>query len=107
MHHGPLPLHLAAINRTQINVHELAVQAAVTGDPEIVFQAMAMDPLTAMCCTLDQIRAMTRELMSAHQEWIPQFEGRLLAEKPEFHYIAEAGSEQHVDPAEEHKSSKS
>jgi len=79
-----LPKHLAAINKTQINVQELAIEAALSGDPELVFQAMAMDPLTGMSCTLDQIRAMTRELMEAHEKWIPQFAGKLPAEKPEF-----------------------
>lgn len=76
-HYGALPAHLAAINSNQINVQRLAVQAALNRDPELVFQAMALDPLTGAVCTLDEIRAMTRELMVAHQDWIPEFEGRL------------------------------
>lgn len=80
---GTLPPHLAAINRTQINVQELAVQAALQSDPELVFQALCLDPLTGACLTLDEIRRMTRELMQAHAQWIPQFQGRLPEEKPE------------------------
>ncbi|MBI9102665.1 MAG: alpha-galactosidase [Spirochaetales bacterium] len=74
---GKLPHHLAAINSNQLAVQELAVEAVHTGDPELVFQAMAMDPLTGMSCTLDEIRTMTIELMKAHEKWIPQFKGRL------------------------------
>lgn len=79
---GSLPRHLAAINRTQVNVQELAVEAALQKDPEIVFQAMCLDPLTASVCTLDQIRAMTIELLEAHKKFIPEFEGKILAQKP-------------------------
>lgn len=80
--YGRLPSHLAAINSMQVGMQRLAVEAALECDPEKVFQAMALDPLTAAVCTLDEIRAMTRELMQAHAEWIPQFEGRLPAARP-------------------------
>ena len=80
---GDLPLHLAAINRNQINVQELAVAASLAADPELVFQAMCMDPLTSMVCTLDEIRAMTSELIEAHREFLPEsFSGKSLAAKP-------------------------
>ena len=48
-------------------------------DPERVFQAMMMDPLTAMSCTPDQIRAMTIELLEAHREFTPILKGKSLA----------------------------
>jgi alpha-galactosidase len=76
-HYGRLPSHLAAINANQVNVQRLAVDAALAADPEAVFQAMALDPLTGAVCTLDEIRAMTRELMQAHAPWLPAFAGRL------------------------------
>lgn len=88
-HYGRLPLHLAAINRTQINVQELAVQAATGADPETVFHAMCLDPLTGACLSPDEIRKMTRELMLAHAEWIPQFKGRLPAKAKELHFKEE------------------
>ena len=81
-HYGKLPSHLAAINSMQIGMQRLAVEAALEADAEKVFQAMALDPLTSAVCTLDQIRAMTRELMQAHAEWIPAFAGRLPAAQP-------------------------
>jgi len=79
---GSLPLHLAAINRMQINVQELAVAASIESDPELVFQAMCLDPLTSMACTLDEIRAMTSELIESHREWLPDFAGKSLNSKP-------------------------
>lgn len=101
-HVGPIPSHLAAINKMQIEVQRLAVEAVVTGDPEKVFQALAMDPLTGMSCTLDQIRAFSREIMQAHAEWIPVMGGRLPADKPLMYDTdADFGKvEVHVDPAE-------
>jgi alpha-galactosidase len=79
---GDIPAHLAAINQTQINVQRLAVKAALESDPEIVFQAMALDPLTAAVGTLDEIREMTAELLAAHAQWLPAFSNRRLAPKP-------------------------
>lgn len=70
-HAGPLPPQCAAVNRTNVNVQELAVQAALTGNREHVYQAVALDPLTAAVCTLDQIRSMTDELFAAHAGFLP------------------------------------
>jgi len=70
---GPLPPQLAAINRTNINVQELTVLAHQTGDPKIVEQAVAMDPLTSALLTLPQIRSLTQEMLMAQKRWLPQF----------------------------------
>jgi alpha-galactosidase len=81
-HVGRLPDHLAAINSNQIQMQRLAVQAALECDPEKVFQAMALDPLTGAVLTLDEIRAMTAELLTAHARWLPGFADRPLALRP-------------------------
>jgi alpha-galactosidase len=70
---GDLPLQLAALNRTMINVQELATYGGVHGDREAVVHAVMLDPLTAAVCTLDQIRAMTDEMFAAEETWLPQF----------------------------------
>lgn len=70
---GPLPPQCAALNRTNVNVQELAVAAALTGDREHVHHAVMLDPLTAALLTLDQIRAMVEELFEAEAAWLPQF----------------------------------
>ncbi|NQT57630.1 MAG: alpha-galactosidase [Bacteroidetes bacterium] len=100
VHVGSIPPHLAALNRTQLNVQELAVLAVQESDPERVFQAMALDPLTAMSCTLDEIRTMTRELMEAHAIWTPVMDGKIPEEKPLVYLQKPEGVvEKHIDPA--------
>ncbi len=98
-HYGKLPNHLAAINKMQINMQELAVDASLDHDPEKVFYAMCMDPLTGARLTLDQIRSMTCELMDAHAEWIPQFNGHSLELKKELHYKKTSEIDLHIDEA--------
>jgi alpha-galactosidase len=71
---GNLPTQLAALNRTNVNVQELVVEAALTGDAEAVYHAVMLDPLTAAVCTLPQIRAMVDELLEAQAHWLPQFQ---------------------------------
>lgn len=68
---GELPPQLAALNRTNVNVQTLAVQAALTGDVQHVRHAVALDPLTAAQCTLGQIEQMTDELLRAHADALP------------------------------------
>jgi alpha-galactosidase len=72
-HVGALPPQLAALNRTNVNVQELTVEAALTGCVETVYHAVMLDPLTAAVCTLDQIRAMVGEMLAAQARWLPQF----------------------------------
>jgi alpha-galactosidase len=67
------PPQLAALNRTNINVQELIVHAALTSDTEAVHHAVMLDPLTAAVCTLPQIHAMVDELLAAQKQWLPQF----------------------------------
>jgi alpha-galactosidase len=64
--YGELPPQCAAVNQTNINVQRLAVHAANTGSRAAAEQAVALDPLTSTILTLDQIRAMTNELIDAH-----------------------------------------
>jgi alpha-galactosidase len=70
---GALPPQLAALNRTNINVQELAVHGSLHGDREAIVHAAMLDPLTAAVCTLDQVRAMVGELFEAQERWLPQF----------------------------------
>jgi alpha-galactosidase len=71
---GDLPPQLAALNRTNINVQELIVEAALSGDTDAVYHAVMLDPLTAAVCTLPQIHAMVTEMLAAEKQWLPQFE---------------------------------
>ncbi len=70
---GDLPPVLAGLNRSNINVQELAVKGGLAGDREMIVHAVMLDPLTAAVCTMPQIRAMVGELFAAEAEWLPQF----------------------------------
>jgi len=67
------PPQLAALNRTNINVQELIVEAALTGDVEAVHHADMLNPLTAAVCTLPQIRSRVDEMLEAQAQWLSQF----------------------------------
>jgi len=71
---GALPTQLAALNRTNINVQELTVEASLMGSREAVHYAIMMDPLTAAVGTLPQIHSMVDEMFEAQAQWLPQFE---------------------------------
>ncbi len=73
IHVGPLPAQLAAMNNLSIAIEEMAVEAAITGDPELVFQAICYDPLTAAVCSLDEIRQMVKAMLKKNQPHLPQF----------------------------------
>ena len=79
---GKIPSQCASMNLTNINVQRLAVEAAMTGDPEKVVQACALDPLTGAVLTLKEIRDMTREMLEAEKRWLPEFEGKELRKTP-------------------------
>lgn len=68
---GELPPQCAAVNRTNINVQQLAVEAAQTGNPSHVYHAVMVDPLTSTVLTLDRIHAMVEELFAAHRSLLP------------------------------------
>lgn len=64
---GELPPQLAALCQSNINVQELAVEAALSGRREHIYHAVMADPNAAATLTLDQIWAMCDELIAAHQ----------------------------------------
>ncbi len=70
---GAMPPQLAALNRTNVNVQELIVEAALSGDTDAVHHAVALDPLTAAACTLPQIHALVDEMLERQARWLPQF----------------------------------
>ncbi|MDA9764566.1 alpha-glucosidase/alpha-galactosidase [Opitutales bacterium] len=65
---GKLPPQLAAICRTNVNVQDLTVEAALTKQREYIYQAVMMDPHTSTTLTLDKIWAMCDEMIEAHQK---------------------------------------
>jgi alpha-galactosidase len=71
---GDLPPQLAALNMTNINVHLLTIQAAMTRKREHIYHAALLDPHTSSELTIDQIVAMCDDLIEAHGDWLPDYE---------------------------------
>jgi alpha-galactosidase len=55
-------------------VEEMAVEACLTGDPRLVFQSIAYDPLTASMLSLAEIKTMVNEMLAQNREYLPTFE---------------------------------
>lgn len=72
-HVGRLPVQLAAMNMTNINVQLLTIEAAVTGKKEHIYQAAMLDPHTAAELSIDDIVNMCDDLIEAHGEYMKDY----------------------------------
>mgnify|MGYP005787076195 CR=1 FL=1 len=70
---GDLPEQCAAINRTNINVQLLTIQAARSHKREDLYMAAMLDPHTAAELTMDEIKSMCDEMLEAHRDWMPAY----------------------------------
>ncbi|MBQ8340682.1 MAG: alpha-glucosidase/alpha-galactosidase [Clostridia bacterium] len=70
---GDLPEICAAMNRTNINVQLLTIEAAVTKKKEAIYQAAMLDPHTSSELSIDDIVAMCDDLIEAHKDWLPVY----------------------------------
>lgn len=75
-----IPPQLIGLIRTNLNVQELTVAALVEENPEHIYHAAMLDPHTAAELDLDQIWALTDDLLVAHDDWLPEF-ARIKARK--------------------------
>ena len=72
-HVGRLPVQLAAMNMTNINVQLLTIEAAVTKKKEHIYQAAMLDPHTGSELSIDTIIEMVDALIEAHGDWLPKY----------------------------------
>ena len=70
---GRLPVQLAAMNMTNINVHLLTIEAAHTKSREKIYQATMLDPHTAAELSIDDIVKMCDEMIKAHGEYMKDY----------------------------------
>lgn len=70
---GDLPTQLAALNRTNINVQQLTVEAALTLDRDKIYQAALLDPHTNSELSIDDIRHLVDDLIEAHGDYLPEY----------------------------------
>lgn len=79
---GALPPQLAACCMTNVNSQILCAEAALSGDPEYIVHAMALDPLAGAVLTLKEIRDMASEMLETTRQWMPQFTGKKIRPTP-------------------------
>ncbi len=72
-HIGELPEQLAALNRSNINVQLLTIEAALTLKKEYIYYAAMTDPHTSAELSIDDIKAMCDDLIEAHGDWLPKY----------------------------------
>ena len=70
---GDLPEICAALNRTNINVQLLTIEAARTLKKECIYQAAMMDPHCQSELSIDDIVRLCDALIEAHKGWLPEF----------------------------------
>ena len=70
---GALPEQLAALNRTNINVQNLTIQAAKERKKDLVYMAAYLDPHTSAELSLDDIKSLCDDLFEAHNGWLPEY----------------------------------
>lgn len=70
---GALPPATAILTRLSSSIEETAVQACLQGDPRLIYQAIAHDPLTSAVLSLAEIKQMVSEMFIKNQPYLPQF----------------------------------
>lgn len=70
---GALPEQCAALNRTNINVQLMAIQAAATKRKEDVYQAALLDPHASAELSMEDIKALCDDMFVAHEQWLPEY----------------------------------
>lgn len=70
---GALPAQCAMLTNLSASIEEMAVEAAITGDPRLVYQAIAHDPLTASVLSLAEIKQMVNRMLDQNRDYLPTF----------------------------------
>ena len=70
---GYLPEQCAAMNRTNINVQLLSIEAAITKKKDYIYQAAFMDPHLQSELSIDHIVSLCDDLIVAHEGWLPEY----------------------------------
>jgi alpha-galactosidase len=70
---GDLPRQVVPLTSLNATCETMAVEAALTGNPRLVYQAIASDPLTAAVLSLSEIREMVNAMLKQNKPYLPQF----------------------------------
>jgi alpha-galactosidase len=72
-----LPEACAATCMASINVQRMSVHAAVSGDVDLLKQAVLHDPLVGAICSPEEVWQMVDEMLVAQAQWLPQYAGAI------------------------------
>ncbi len=70
---GNLPAQVMPLTANHAYSESIAVEACRLGDPELVYQSIVNDPLTAAVLSLDEIRKMVAEMLRKNKKYLPHF----------------------------------
>jgi alpha-galactosidase len=70
---GNLPEQCAALNRTNINMQILTIEAALTRKKEHIYHAAMLDPHTSAELSIDDIISLCDDLIEAHGDYLPKY----------------------------------
>jgi alpha-galactosidase len=68
----PLPAQCAALNQHFLSVVDLTVRAALEGRPQLVRQAMMVDPNTSATLSVETIWRLADDMVTAHGDLLPE-----------------------------------
>jgi alpha-galactosidase len=71
--YGALPPQMAAVCASNMNMFDLAANAAIRRSKQDAIYALLLDPLTAAVCSPAEIEAMTLELFEAEARFLPGY----------------------------------
>ncbi|GIK75531.1 MAG: alpha-glucosidase/alpha-galactosidase [Chloroflexota bacterium] len=71
---GALPPQCAILTSLSAQIEEMAVEAALTGNRRLVYQAVANDPLSAAVLSLAEIQKMVDDLFAVNEPYLANFQ---------------------------------
>ena len=69
---GALPVSVAPLTSLYSQIEEMAVEAVLTGNRRLVYQAVAYSPLSAAVLSLAEIREMVDALFAVNEAYLPE-----------------------------------
>jgi alpha-galactosidase len=70
---GALPPQCAILTNLSAQTEMMAVEGCLNGDPTLIYQAIAHDPLTAAKLSLAEIKKMVAEMFRKNKKYLPHF----------------------------------
>ena len=74
IHVGSLPKPIAALLNSHVEAQKLTVEAAITGDRQLAYEAFLQDPNIAARLTPEKAKKLLNEMLEAHAAYLPQFQ---------------------------------